>query len=341
MDEEKIYWRVGLFVLLALGAASLLWWLTGPGQLSQGTPLHIRYQYTGPIKPGAFVRVSGLEVGRVTDVKFIGAPQQADHTLVELTAHIKPDIFEILTDQARFYVTTMGVLGEYYLDIEPRSGGTALTNAQKIRGQDLPRSDLLLARAAGFMELMDALLVENRKELITAINNMTALVKQGHALLDNPDGNHFLENLNQFMAGSQNVLNALSVALGDGTNTKETLKNLPIILKRIKKWEQEKGETLAEVITQMNTTLNKADELWRVYQATGMNQPKKAALFIEQTENTLKRLEKVSLRAEKLLKDIDNKDTALGQLAQDKAFAKDFKALVKVLSTNPKSLLFK
>jgi hypothetical protein len=72
-----------------------------------------------------------------------------------------------------------------------------------------------------------------------------------------------------------------------------------------------------------------------------MNEPKKATLFIEQTEKTLKRLEKVSLRAEKLLKDIDNEDTALGQLAQDKAFAKDFKTLVKILRTNPKSLFFK
>ena len=32
------------------------------------------------------------------------------------------------------------------------------------------------------MEVMDALLVENRKDLVTAINNVTALVQQGHAL---------------------------------------------------------------------------------------------------------------------------------------------------------------
>ncbi len=341
MDEEKIYWRVGLFVLLAVIAASLLWWITGPGQLSDGHALHIRYHYTGPIKPGAFVRVSGMEVGRVTQVEFVGADKQADEAMVELTARIKPDVFDILTENARFYVTTMGVLGEYYLDIEPKRGGKALQPNQKITGQDLPRSDLLLARAAGFMEVMDALLVENRQDLIGAINNMTELVKQGHSLLDNPDGNHFIENLNNFMSGSQKVIEALALALGDGTNTKETLKTLPIILKRVKKWEQEKGETLADVISQIQNTLNKADELWRVYKATPMSQPDKAARLVNQTETTLKRLEKVSLRAEKLLKDIENKDTALGQLAQDKDFAKDLKDLVKILRTNPKSLFFK
>ena len=157
MDEEKIYWRVGLFVLLAVLAASLLWWITGPGQLSDGQPLHIRYHYTGPIKPGAFVRVSGMEVGRVTEVQFVGADKQEDKAMVELTAHIQPHVFDILTDKARFYVTTMGVLGEYYLDIEPKDGGTALVPHQKIAGQDLPRSDLLLARAAGFMEVMETL----------------------------------------------------------------------------------------------------------------------------------------------------------------------------------------
>ena len=280
MDEEKIYWRVGLFILLAIGAAGVLWWITGPGQLSEGEALHVRYQYTGPIKPGAFVRVSGMEVGRVIDVRFVGAQKNEDQAMVELTAHIQPEVFGILTTSARFYVTTMGVLGEYYLDIEPRAGGEALQPGQKITGQDLPRSDLLLARAAGFMEVMDALLVENRKDLVTAINNVTALVQQGHALLDNPDGGHFLENLNNYMSGSQKVVEALALALGDGTNTRETLKTLPVLLKKVKKWEQEKGQTLADVISQMQTTLQKADELWRVYKATPMSNPDKAARLI-------------------------------------------------------------
>ena len=90
----------------------------------------------------------------------------------------------------------------------------------------------------------------------------------------------------------------------------------------------------------MQTTLQKADELWRVYKATPMSNPDKTARLIT-NRNHSQAAEKVSLRAEKLLKDIDNKDAALGQLAQDKEFAQDLKALVKVLRHNPKSLFFK
>ena len=125
---KKIYWRVGLLFFWPL---VLLCFVVdyGASQLSEGEALHVRYQYTGPIKPGAFVRVSGMEVGRVIDVESVGAQTLLNSS----TAHIQPEVFGILTTSARFYVTTMGVLGEYYLDIEPRAGGEALNLVRKSR----------------------------------------------------------------------------------------------------------------------------------------------------------------------------------------------------------------
>ena len=104
---------------------------------------------------------------------------------------------------------------------------------------------------------------------------------------------YFLENLNT-ASGSQKVVEALALALGDGTNTRETLKTLPVLLKRLKNGNG-KGQTLADVISQMQTTLQKADELWRVYKATPMSNPDKAARLIHKPK-PLKWLEKVSLR---------------------------------------------
>ena len=100
--------------------------------MGDGTPLRIQYNYTGPIKAGALARLSGLSVGRVQDVQFVGQANAPEGPMVELTATIQPDVFKILSDETRFYVTTMGVLGEYYLDIEPREGKRALNPGEKV-----------------------------------------------------------------------------------------------------------------------------------------------------------------------------------------------------------------
>jgi len=341
MNEERIYWRVGLFVCLALMAAATLWWLTGPGQLSSGHPLKIQYSYTGPIKAGAFVRLSGLSVGRVQQVRFIGKAEKPQGAMVEVEVNIQPEAFDVLTDASRFYVTTMGVLGEYYVDVEPRKGQRQLQPGETVRGVDLPRSDLLLARAAGFMEVMDTLLVDNRKELVDAISKMTQLVKEGHALLDDPEGNNLIQKINQVLGSGQKVVDALAVALGDGKSTQETLKTLPVVLKKIRSWENEKGQELGEILTEIRVTLKRADALWHAMDDSELQMPQGAAKLASQTQKTLKRLEQVSQRADKMLKSLEKQEGAAGQLWYDKSFAQDLKDLVKVLRHNPKSLLFK
>ena len=216
MDEEKTYWRVGLFVCLSLLAALSLWWITGPGQLGDGTSVRIRYNYTGPIKPGALVRLSGLTVGRVQDVQFVGQASDPEGAMVELTAAIKPEIFNVLSDQTRFYVTTLGVLGEYYLDVEPRRGQRPLAAGDGVLAL-ICLAPICCSPAAGFMEVLDALLVDNLKELIP-LEQVTQLVQQGHELLKIPKVTNFSITC-RALARSQQVLDALSVALGDGKTT--------------------------------------------------------------------------------------------------------------------------
>ena len=130
------------------------------------------------------------------------------------------------------------------------------------------------------------------------------------------------------------------MALGDGKTTQETLKSLPVLLRKVRAWEQDKGEELATLLTQTSQVLNHADELWRAFDASNAQMPQGAVALVKQTESTLKQLERVSSRADRLLKELDKKSSTAGQLWNDPKFAEDLKELVKVLRHNPKSLLF-
>ena len=100
MDEEKTYWRVGLFVCLSLLAALSLWWIPAPVNWATDLGTHSvqphRPHQTGCL--GAFVWPDGQSCPRRTIV----VSQRSGGAMVELTAAIKPEIFNVLSDQTRF-----------------------------------------------------------------------------------------------------------------------------------------------------------------------------------------------------------------------------------------------
>ena len=77
MDDERTATRVGAAVLVAIGLAVVLV-LTLQGQhLVRGVRLHVQIESVGNLQVGAKVRLAGLELGEVTDIRLTGGPTRA------------------------------------------------------------------------------------------------------------------------------------------------------------------------------------------------------------------------------------------------------------------------
>ncbi len=83
------------------------------------------------LKSGAVVRVAGVEVGKVTDVAFVGAQ-------VQVTLEIKDSMQERITDQSRAMIGSLSLLGEPVIDITPASSGTPLKDGDFIESTRPP-----------------------------------------------------------------------------------------------------------------------------------------------------------------------------------------------------------
>jgi phospholipid/cholesterol/gamma-HCH transport system substrate-binding protein len=113
--------KIGILTVTALVIAALvIFLLSGEGGFFwQRYPLKARFPNAGGIKSGAPVRLAGVEVGSVTDIRFSGAA-------VDVTFELSKDLQSRVTDQSVATIGSVSLLGESALDVKPATTGTPI-----------------------------------------------------------------------------------------------------------------------------------------------------------------------------------------------------------------------
>lgn len=118
--------RVGAVTLLSLAALAVTILYVGAGG---GRPLRPRYELralmsdVNGLKPGAPVRVGGVEVGTVTRVDFGGERARG---MVEVAMRLDTRVKDRVTSESLATLGSLGLLGEKAVDIASSSRGTPL-----------------------------------------------------------------------------------------------------------------------------------------------------------------------------------------------------------------------
>ncbi len=319
-DDRRRAVRVGLAFLASVAVLLALLIVTGPLAIVQGSTVRVDFAYCGPIKPGAAVRLSGVVVGVVHDVELLLGQDHAagPDKMVRVAAKIEPRAMGALTDRARFYVTTLGVLGEHYLDVEPAVGGAPLTDGARVDGVTLARADLLLPRAAGLLGRADDLLPSS-PEVLELLRAASSLVKQVDALLGN-----------EAATQTAGELAALAVAV------RKSLERLPGVLERADRLAVGLDQAgLAELVTdaralseRLRTTLDRVDR-------APLLDPDKQEQVRRELSAALVTIDEAGRRADRLMGAVETKQGAAGKLFWDEAAARDLGAVLRGLREDP------
>ena len=105
-------------IVVAVGGASGFAW--------ERYSLKTSFENVQGLKSGAIVRVAGVEVGKVTDVRLSG-------TGVEVLLSIKKENQSRVTTESRASIGSMSLLGEPLIDVSPASTGTPLKEGDVIK----------------------------------------------------------------------------------------------------------------------------------------------------------------------------------------------------------------
>ncbi len=197
---------IGLFLFVGV-----LLVITGLDSWKDMQSYRVRFSYAGGIESGSMVRFAGLKVGRVQEVRLVDGDSAGVELVLELQAGTP-----VRTD-SRARLTTIGVMGSYYVEISPGSpDAPLLPPGSVIPGKDVPGLAQLAGPSAEVMneltELLrrmnDVLNPENRthlSELLRSLNQLTQKNSRGFSdLIDNL--NNLTVHLNETVKRADQIL---------------------------------------------------------------------------------------------------------------------------------------
>lgn len=332
--ERRRALTVGALALGALVVFGALVFALGPARVLRGRALAVELGFAGPIKPGASVRIAGIVVGTVTDVELLATSRDPER-IVRVHARVEEDASSLVTDSARFYVTTLGVLGEHYLDIEPGPGGAPLPDGSTVKGVTLPRPDLLLPRAAGLLARADDLL-PNSPEVMDLMKQAARLLARLDEILASDGGDALTQEGRALLADVRQLVRGAAAGVGDGAALKRTLEAAPAALVR--------ADRLGASLEASDVQAVLAEARAAATLATALGTRLEQSPFLEATAQeelqrrlvaALDAIDGAGHRADRLLAVIEQKQGGAGRLFWDEAAADDLRGLLRGLRENP------
>jgi phospholipid/cholesterol/gamma-HCH transport system substrate-binding protein len=186
--DRSIEFKVGLLILVGLVIFAGFIFILGNFSFSSGYTLYVDYGFSGNIQPGAPVKVSGIKVGKVEDVEFLGGKvveKNGRRVQVRLEVWVEDRVEDTIRRDAEFFINTSGVLGEQYLEIVPGDDYTnpPLGEDVVVPGVDPPRTDLIVARLYVVLDQLSKVLTEDRDFISNLLKNGASAVGELEALL--------------------------------------------------------------------------------------------------------------------------------------------------------------
>jgi len=193
MNERGLEFKVGLLILVSTAILLGFIFILGNFSLRSGFTIVVDYDYIGALQPGAPVKVSGIKVGKVQSVEFLGGkPDPAlggKRVQVRVTAWIEDRAHDSIRGDAEFFINTAGVLGEQYLEIVPGRdwdhppivAGAIIHGPPAVH--DPPRTDLVVSRLYEVLDGVSAVLHDDRDAIKHLLSNGANAVAEINKLL--------------------------------------------------------------------------------------------------------------------------------------------------------------
>ena len=178
--------KTGLMLLIVLFIVIVFVYSTGALHFKkEGYTLRVYYDYVSGLREHSPVRLCGAEVGYVKTIAIVSDEERT---------HVAVDLF--LNDDAKaredskFYITTLGMMGEKYIEITGGSSGSPFRDVEKpVIGENPFQLESLLDKADDMAQNLDEALeninkltghvddIVTRKEIDVTLDNIESITQ--------------------------------------------------------------------------------------------------------------------------------------------------------------------
>jgi phospholipid/cholesterol/gamma-HCH transport system substrate-binding protein len=329
--------KVGALILFSAVLLGGFLFLLGNFSLGGGVRILVDFNFSGNIQPGAAVKLSGIKVGKVEEVRFLGGvedPKTKRRIYVRVVAWVEDRAKEAIRQNAEFFVNTQGVLGEQYLEIQPGSfDKPPLDVSQPVSGVDPPRTDLIVSRLYEFLDSITSLLRDDKDVIRDFLKSGASVVRTVDGLLkeNQEEIRRLLGNVDGLTREASSLLTSIRNGVGDSSRLRNTLANIEALSSSVRR-------DLDPLIAKAKQAL---DGLTNMTSIVGPGERKKLILALEELTRLSDKAEKLATDAQAVVADVKKGKGTAGALLVDQQIYDDLKELVRDLKRNPWKFFWK
>jgi len=338
-QERSIEVKVGILILVALGILGGFVLVMGGLSLEKTYAIYVDFDNPGGLQTGAPVRIAGVNVGKVDEMQFRGGkldPKTNRRSMVRAKIQVQSKVRDTIHDDADFYVTTQGVLGEQFLAIEPGSPNHPVLDPETTipKGIGPPRLDLFFAKA---YELLDMTVtgLNNNKDLVKdiAVNTRDLLGGLNGAVTDNRERiNRIMTNLDSLTAEASSLTKDAHTNYVSNPKVLTTIDNIEKITTDLK---NDSGPLLKDA-KEAIANLNRASQV--VGDAEGQAKLKKT---LNDVSELASRANAIAADAQAIVDHIKKGEGTVGALVMDEELYDNLQEMTRDLKHNPWKFFWK
>src|SRR3954471_1786211 len=229
---KSLEFKVGALIVISLLLLGGFLALLGNFSFRGGTRIRINYDFSGNLQSGAAVKISGIKVGKVEEVRYLGGevdPDSGKRVQVRVVAFVEDRVKESIRKNAEFFINTQGVLGEQYLEIQPGSWDQPpLDPSRSVEGVDPRRTDLIIAQLYEFLDSITSLLRDDKDVIRDFLKSGASVVRTLDGILQENRAQigHLLGNVDGLTREASSLLASIRAGVGDSSQLRSTLANI-------------------------------------------------------------------------------------------------------------------
>jgi phospholipid/cholesterol/gamma-HCH transport system substrate-binding protein len=329
--------KVGALILVSVALLGGFIALLGNFSFRGGHRLYVDFDFSGNIQSGAAVKLSGIKVGKVEEVRFLGGQmdeQTHRRVQVRLVAWVEDRVKDAIRKNAEFFVNTQGVLGEQYLEVQPGTWDQPpLPPESIVRGVDPPRTDLIVARLYEFLDSITSLLRDDKDVIRDFLKSGASVVRTLDGILQDNKAEigHLLGNVDGLTREASALLASIRSGVGDASQLRATLANIEAISASVKR---DVDPLLAKAKKALEGVEN-------VTSLVGPNEKEKLMRAVDELTKVSVQAERIASDAQVVMADIRKGKGTAGALLVDAQIYDDLKELVRDLKRNPWKFFWK
>ncbi len=181
---KNIEFKVGILVILGVIGIIGFYFYTTNFISKEGKLFYVDFRFSGAIKSGATVKISGVTIGEIKNVEFMFGKKgdNGEPIIIRLHVFVEKKYESVIRESSSFFITTAGLLGETYLGVDTTDFESPLIpNGGVIWGKEPPKIDLMISQAAKLLDDLSIFLDKNS-------DNISILIEKGAILMDSVNG---------------------------------------------------------------------------------------------------------------------------------------------------------